>query len=322
MMIRGMLAAATLAASVHALAQGYPNKAVTVIVPYAPGGSVDPVARIFTPRLSERLGQPIVIDNAVGAGGVIGTQKAANAAADGYTLLFSVESAMVIAKLVTPNTVKYDGLRDFAPISLVGSSPLVLVGKPELGARNTAELLQMLRKAPGKLNYATSGIGTSLHLAGELINQIGKVNMVHVPYKVGAQIVTDLAGNQIELAVLPLVSALQAARAGRIKAFGVLDAGRWPTAQDIPALGETAEFKGAEVLVWFGLFAPAKTDAGIVARLSREMNGVLQEGEIAKRLSDLSLRPANYSPAEFAAFLQREHDKFAAVVKTANIKAE
>jgi len=305
-----------------AAAQGYPTRAVTLIVPYAPGGSVDPVARLFTPKLGERLGQPIVVDNAVGAGGVIGTTKAANAAADGYTLLFSVESTMVIAKLVTPSTVKYDGLKDFTPISLVGTSPLVLVGKPELAARNGGELLQMLRSQPGKLNYATSGIGTSLHLAGELINQVARVNMVHVPYKVGAQIVTDLTGNQIELAVLPLVSAQQAVRAGRIKAFGVLDAKRWPTAQEIPALAETPEFKGAEVLVWFGLFAPAKTEGAIVGRLAREMNSVLKDTDIAKRMSDLSLQPANFSPAEFAAFLQKEHDKFAAVVKTANIKAE
>ena len=305
-----------------AMAQGYPTKAVTLIVPYAPGGSVDPVARLFTPKLGERLGHPIVIDNAVGAGGVIGTQKAANAPADGYTLLFSVESTMVIAKLVTPTTVKYDGLKDFTPVSLVGTSPLVLVGKPELAARNAGELLQLLRSQPGKLNYATSGIGTSLHLAGELINQLAKVNMVHVPYKVGAQIVTDLTGNQIDLAVLPLVSAQQAVRAGRIKGFGVLSATRWPTAQELPSLAEQAEFKGAEVLVWFGMFAPAKTDSAIVGRLAREMNAVLKDAEISKRMSDLSLQPANLSPAEFAAFLQKEHDKFAAVVKTANIKAE
>ena len=315
------LAASPVAISL-AYAQGYPTKAVNLIVPYAPGGSVDPVARLFTPRLAERLGQPIVIDNAVGAGGVIGTTKAANAPADGYTLLFSVESTMVIAKLVTPSTVKYDGLKDFTAISLVGTSPLVLVGKPELSARNAGELLQLMRNQPGKLNYATSGIGTSLHLAGELINQVAKVSMVHVPYKVGAQIVTDLAGNQIDLAVLPLVSAQQAVRAGRIKAYGVLNGTRWPTAQEIPSLNEQSEFKGAEVLVWFGLFAPAKTDAAIVGRLARDMNAVLKDAEIARRMSDLSLQPANFSPAEFAGFLQKEHDKFSAVVKSANIKAE
>jgi tripartite-type tricarboxylate transporter receptor subunit TctC len=258
MLIRAVILSAAAAAVFggEALAQGYPSRAITMVVPYAPGGSVDPVARMFTPKLGERLGQPIVIDNAAGAGGVIGTQKVANAAPDGYTLLFSVESTMVIAKLVTPSTVHYDGLKDFAPISLVGTSPLVLVGKPELPAKNAAELLQLLRSRPGKMNYATSGIGTSLHLAGELINQAAHVDMVHVPYKVGAQIVTDLAGNQIELAVLPLVSVYQPARSGRIKAFGVTDPKRWPTSPEIPSLAEVPDFKGVDVLVWFGLFAP------------------------------------------------------------------
>jgi tripartite-type tricarboxylate transporter receptor subunit TctC len=310
------------AVSTAAEAQTYPSRAVTLIVPYAPGGSVDPVARMVTPKLSERLGQPIVIDNAVGAGGVIGTTKAANAPADGHTLLFSVESTMVIAKLVTPSTVKYDGLADFTPVSLVGTSPLVLVGKPDLPAANAVELLKLLRAQPGKFNYATSGIGTSLHLGGELLNQAAKVNMVHVPYKVGAQIVTDLAGNNIELAVLPLVSAHQPARAGRIKAFGVMHPKRWPTAPELPSLGEAPEFRNVDVLVWFGLFAPAKTDAGIVNRLAKEMNVVLSDAEVVKRLEGLDLVPSKISPAEFAAFLRREHDKFAAVVKSSGIKAE
>jgi tripartite-type tricarboxylate transporter receptor subunit TctC len=305
-----------------ALAQTYPARPVTLIVPYAPGGSVDPVARMFTPKLAERLGQPVVVDNTVGAGGVIGTQKASQSAPDGYTLLFSVESTMVIAKLVTPSTVKYDGLKDFVPVSLVGTSPLVLVGKPELPAQNAAELLKMLRSQPGKFNYATSGIGTSLHLGGELINQRAKVQMVHVPYKVGAQIATDLQGNQIELAVLPLQSAHPIVKSGRIKAFGVMDAKRWPTAPEIPSLAEVPDFRGVEVLVWYGMFAPAKTDNSIVTRLSREMDTVLADADISRRMSDLDLKPANFSPAEFAAFLQREHDKFAAVVKAANIKAE
>ncbi|MFM9970077.1 MAG: Bug family tripartite tricarboxylate transporter substrate binding protein [Burkholderiales bacterium] len=320
--IQSAIAIFAFAAAGHALAQAYPTRAINVIVPYAPGGSVDPVGRMVMSKLSERVGQPIIIDNAVGAGGVIGTQKAANAAADGYTLLFSVESSMVIAKLVTPSTVKYDGLKDFAPISLVGTSPLVLVGKPELPARNAAELLALLKSQPGKLNYATSGIGSSLQLGGELVNQTARVHMVHVPYKVGAQMVTDLAGNQIELAVLPLTSAREPARAGRIRAYGVMAPKRWSTAPEIPSLAEVPEFKGVEVMVWFGLFAPAKTEAGIVARLAREMDSVLAEGDMVKRLGDLNLEPARMTPQQFGAFLQREHDKFSAIVKTANIKAE
>jgi tripartite-type tricarboxylate transporter receptor subunit TctC len=283
---------------------------------------VDAVARFVSPKLSERLGQPVVVENLAGAGGVIGTQRVASATPDGYTLLFAVESTIVIAKLVTPSTVKYDGLKDFTPISLVGTSPLVLVGKPGLQANNIVELIQLLRTQPGKMSYATAGVGSSLHLAGELINRQAGVQMVHVPYKVGAQIVTDLIGNQIELAVLPLVMVHQAAKGGKLKAFGVTDSGRWATAPEIPSLGEDPNTKGVEVLVWFGLFAPAKTDRAIVARLAGEMDAVLKDPSISGRLGDLSMKPANLSPTEFAAFLQKEHDKYAAIVKAANIKAE
>ncbi len=315
-------ALALLTAAGLAHSQAYPSRTITMIVPYAPGGSVDAVARFVVPKLSERLGQQVVVDNAVGAGGVIGTQKAANAAADGYTLLFSVESSIVIAKLVTPSTVKYDGLKDFAPIALVGSSPLVLVGKPEIKANNAAELVRMMRAQPGKLSYASSGIGTSLHLAGEMINQKGNVNMVHVPYKVGAQIVTDLQGNQIDLAVLPLVMVQQQVKAGKIKAFGLTDPSRWPSAPEIPTLAEGSDVKGADVLVWFGLFAPSKTPQPIVDKLATEMQAVLKDPDISRRMGDLALKPANLSPAQFGQFLQKEYDKFAAIVKASDIKPE
>jgi tripartite-type tricarboxylate transporter receptor subunit TctC len=317
-----LFAAAWMLCSSLACAQAYPGRPVTLIVPFAPGGSVDIVARLVAARLAQRLGKPVVIDNVAGAGGVIGTAKAGVAPADGYTLLFAAESPMLIAKLVTPGTVKYDGLRDFTPISLVGTSPLVLVGKPELPARTASELVQMMRKEPGRFSYATSGIGSSLHLAGELINQVARVKMVHVPYRVGAQIVTDLAGNQIDLAVLPLVTAMQATHGGRARAYGVLDSRRWPTAPEIPALSDTPEFKGAEVSVWFGLFAPARTDPAILTRLAQEMTAVLQEDGIGKRMLELNVRPADLVLAGFGAFLQREQDKFAAIVKAVNIKAE
>ena len=305
-----------------AFGQAYPNRAINVIVPFAPGGSVDAVARFISPKLTEKLGQPIIIDNVAGAGGVIGTQKAASASPDGYNLLFSVESTVVIAKLVTPSTVKYDGLKDFAPIALVGTSPLVLVGKPDLPAKNLAELAQLLRSQPGKFSFASAGIGGSLHIAGEMINQVARVQMVHVPYKIGTQIVSDLVGNQVELAVLPLIMVHQSAKAGKIKAFGITDPGRWPTAPEIPSLGENPEFKGVDVLVWFGLFAQAKTDPAIVSRLARAMDEVLRDPEIVRRMGDLSMKPANLTPQQFAAFLQKEHEKYAAIVKSANIKAE
>ena len=303
-------------------AQTYPSKPITMIVPFAAGGSVDATARIVADRLAAKLGGTIVIENVAGAGGVIGTTRAARAAPDGYTLLFSVESTIVVAKLVSPSLVTYDGLKDFQPVSMVGSSPLILLGKKDFPANNIAELLKLLKDNPGKYNYATSGVGSSLHVAGEMINAEGKVNMVHVPYKTGAQIPTDLMGNQIDLAVLPLVMALQNIRAGNIKAFGITEATRSDFAPEIPSLAEHPELKNVSVTVWFGLFAPAKTDPAIVEKLHLALAEVVKEPAVVQRLQSANLRPVGNSPKDFAEFLKAETEKFSALVKAADIKAE
>jgi tripartite-type tricarboxylate transporter receptor subunit TctC len=308
--------------STAAFGQSYPTRPITLIVPYAAGGSVDAVARIVTPKLSERLGQNVVIENVAGAGGIVGTQRAARATADGYTLLFSVESTMAIAKLVQPSTVQYDSQKDFQPISLIGTSPLVLAGKKSIAADTTDELIKLLRANPGRFSYATSGTGTSLHVAGEMINLEGKVSVVHVPYRVGAQMVTDLIGQQIDLAMLPLVMALPNYRNGNIKVFGTTEPARSPVAPDLPSLAEHPDLKNVNVTVWFGLFAPAKTDAAIVERLHQAVAAALQEPDVRTKLAETGLRLVGNTPAEFAIFLAQEIEKFSAIVKAANIKAE
>jgi tripartite-type tricarboxylate transporter receptor subunit TctC len=308
--------------STAAFGQSYPTRPITLIVPYAAGGSVDAVARIVTPKLSERLGQNVVIENVAGAGGIVGTQRAARATADGYTLLFSVESTMAIAKLVQPSTVQYDSQKDFQPISLVGTSPLVLAGKKSIAADTTDELIKLLRANPGKFSYATSGTGTSLHVAGEMINIEGKVSVVHVPYRVGAQMVTDLIGQQIDLAMLPLVMALPNYRNGNIKVFGTTEPARSPVAPDLPSLAEHPDLKNVNVTVWFGLFAPAKTEPAIVERLHQAVAAALQEPDVRSKLAETGLRLVGNTPAEFATFLAQEIEKFSAIVKAANIKAE
>ena len=305
-----------------AVAETYPSRYVTMIVPYAPGGSVDAVARVVAQKVGDKLGQSLLVDNVAGAGGIVGTQKASTAAPNGYTLLFSVESTMAIAKLVSPNTVQYDSQRDFVPITLIGSSPLVLAGKTSLPASNIAELMQLLRESPGKYNYATSGVGTSLHVAGEMINQQGHVAMVHVPYRVGSQMVTDLVGQQIDLALLPLVMALPNYQSGSLKAFGVTEPTRSPVAPDIPSLAEYPDLKAVDVTVWFGLFAPAKTDAAIVGRLHDATVAALQEPDMRAKLTEMGLRIVGNTPDEFRSFLAEEIQKFAVVVKAANIRAE
>ena len=302
--------------------QPYPSRPITLIVPYAAGGSVDVVARVVANALGQKLNQNVVIENVAGAGGVTGTQRAARAEPDGYTLLFSVESTMAIAKLVQPHVVQYDSQKDFAPISLIGTSPLVLVGKKDLPASTIAELMVLLRANPGKYSYASSGVGTSLQVAGEMINIEGKVQMVHVPYRVGSQIVTDLMGNQIDLAVLPLVMALPSYRNGNIKIFGITEPERSSLAPDLPSLAEQPELKNVSMTVWYGLFAPAKVDPAIIDRIYQALAAALREPELQAKLADVNLRVVGSSPAEFAKFLADEITKFAAVVKAANIKAE
>lgn len=317
-----LAAVAFIAAGTAGAQPAYPNRPITVIVPFAAGGSVDSTARFVLTKLADRLKQPIVVENVAGAAGTIGTQRAVATTPDGYTLLFAVASPITIAKLVSPGTVRYDALKDLRPIAVVGTSPFVLVGKPDLKPATTAELVRQIRAQPGKLSYATDGVGTSLHLAGELIKQRGNLDIVHVPYKLGPQILTDVSGNQIDLAVLPLVLVQSAVKAGKLKGYGVTSKGRWPTAPDIPSLAESGEFKDLDVVSWYGLLAPARVDPAIADRLATEMAAVLADPEIVKRMGDLALVPVTMTPAQFAAYLAKERDELAAVVKAGNIKAE
>ncbi len=314
---------AALVCSGSAFGQNYPSRLVTLIVPYAAGGGVDAVARIIGEALGERLGQRIVIENVTGAGGVIGTQRAARAQPDGYTLLFTVENTMAVAKLVQPSVVQYDSQKDFQPISLIGTAPLVLVGKKELPANNISELMILLRANPGKYSYASSGVGTSLHVLGEMINVEGKVKMVHVPYRAAPQIVTDLISNQIDLAILPLNLALPSYRNGSVKIFGTSERTRSPLAPDLPSLADHPDLKGVSMTVWYGLFGPAKIDPAIVDRISQALATILRDPTMRAKLAEVHLVNAvGSTPSELAAFLSREIETYSAIVKAANIKAE
>ena len=326
-MMRGILgwivAGTALAFSGSVLGESYPSRPVTLIVPYAAGGGVDAVARVIAESLSERLGQRFVIENVTGAGGVIGTQRAVRAQADGYTLLFAVENTMAVAKRVQPTVVQYDSQKDFQPISLIGTAPLVLVGKKDLPANNIAELMTLLKANPGKYSFASSGVGTSLHVLGEMINVEGKVEMVHVPYRAAPQIVTDLISNQIDLAILPLNLALPSYRNGSVKIFGASERTRSPLAPDLPSLAEHPDLKGVNMTVWYGLFAPANIDSAIVARISETLATVLRDASMRAKLADVHMINAvGSTPAELAAFLGQEIETYSAIVKAANIKAE
>jgi len=316
-----MIAVITAATS-EAFADSFPSRPITLIVPYAAGGGVDAVARALGDKLGEKLGQRVIVFNVTGAGGLIGTQRAVDAEPDGYTLLFAVENTMAVAKLVQPENVHYDAQKDFEPISLIGTAPLVLVGKNDLPASNTMELMTLLKANPGKYSFASSGFGTSLHVLGEMINVDGNVEMVHVPYNAAPQIVTDLMGNQMDLAVLPLNLALPAYRAGSLKIFGESQQKRSSLAPEIPSLAEHPDLKTVDMTVWYALFAPAKVDAGIIDQVSKATAEILHDPAMEKKFAEVYLvNTVGSTPAALASFLGREIEKFSVIVKAANIKA-
>jgi tripartite-type tricarboxylate transporter receptor subunit TctC len=315
-----------LAVALHAVASvaqtTWPSKPITVVVPYAAGTSPDVVVRTIGPEIAKRLGQSVLVDNITGAGGAIGTDRVVRSPADGYTFVLGVESTVLIASMVSPSTVKYDGLKDLVPVTLMASAPLILVGKPSLPANSLDDLLKMLRADPNKYSYGTSGVGTSLHLAGEIFNQVANTHVTHVPYRVSSQLVTELAGNQIDLAMLPIGTVAQHVRAGSIKAYGVTSAKRSPALPGVAAMGEIPALKDVDVTVWFGLLAPAGTDAAIVNRLHKETAEVLADPAIRAKFADLGMSVIGAGPQPFAAFMQGEQRKFARIVKDRNIRAE
>lgn len=313
--------AATLASAAFAAsaAPAYPTKPITLVVGYTAGGSVDLVARTVAPELSKRLGQSVVIENLGGAGGTIGAQKVVKAEADGYTLLLGSGSEVSIARLTNP-AVRYDGEKDLAAITFVGTQPMVLVGKLDLPAKNAAELIALAKAKPGSLSYASSGVGTPLNLAGELIKQQGQVNITHVPYKGASAMATDLLGGQIDLAVMVLSSALPHIQANRVRAYGVTEGKRASVAPNVPALAETPALKGVDMGVWFGLMAPGKTDRAIIDRMNTEMQAVLTIPDVKKKLAEAGVEVSPANPAQFASFVKRETGKYRTIVQTADIR--
>lgn len=296
------------------------GKPITLIVPYTAGGSVDFAARLVAQHLGERLKQTIVVENAAGAGGAIGVARAVRAAPDGYTLVMAPDSPIAIAGLVNPAAVKYDAMKDLAPVGLVNTAPMVLVARPGLAVESMADLVKLAASQPGKLTYATSGIGTVLHLAMEIIKARAKIEVIHVPYRGGAQIVTDLIGDQVDLAMLISVSAAPNVASRRFKGLAVTDDERVRSLPDVPALAESPGFKDFEILAWTGMFAPAGTPAAIVERLNTELNQVLASAEVRGKFADQGAIAGSGSAASFADYIRREQQRYAQIVKDANIR--
>ena len=289
----------------------FPSRPLKIIVPYPPGGTTDLLARILAPRLGERLGQAVVIDNKPGAGGVIGAQQVAKSPADGYTLVFAtIASHAIIPALQSPPP--YDPVKDFAPITLVAGTPNVLLVNNALPASNLAELLALARARPGTLNFGSTSQGGSPHMSGELLKLQARIDIVHVPYKGGGPMLIDLMGGQIQIGFDNLPSSIAQVRAGKVRALAVTSARRWPGAPDIPTLAE-AGVPGYEMSAWFGLLAPAGTPKAVVDRLQREVAAILKLPEVEKQFFELGAEPGGLSPEDFGRYISADRDKWARV---------
>ncbi len=300
-------------------AQSYPQRPIRLVVPYAAGGSTDTVARIVGQRLSERLGQQVVVDNRTGAGTLIGTGIVAQSAPDGYTLLMATPP-LVINPALYPK-VPYVLERDFVPVTNIAASSNLLVVHSALPAKSVRELIALLKAHPGKYNYGSSGIGGASHLATALFASMAGVEVVHVPYKGGAPAVADLVAGRLDLMMANLTTAQPHIRAGRLRALGVGTQQRTPLFPEMPTLAESG-VPGYEANNWNGMVAPRGTPRAVVERLHKEVVAVLGEPAIAERLTRAGLDPIGDTPVEFSKYLKAEADKWEKVVKSAGIKAE
>ena len=287
-------------------AQAWPTaRPITMVVGFPAGGSADMIARTIAEPQGKRLGTPVVIENVSGAGGTIAGQKVVNAAADGYTLFMASGSEVSIARLFNP-AVKYNGETDFTHIGLVGDVPLVLVASPKSGLKSAPDALLKARREPGTLSYASSGVGTVLHVAGELLNQKADTKITHVPYRGAAQMAVDVAGGNIELAYFMTPTALPHIEAGKMVAIGVTTQSRSRAAPQIPSLSETPALKGYDISLWNGLFGPAKMPPAITARLNKELNEVLREPAVWQKLQKAGVETQDSTPQ---ALTQRIRDE-------------
>jgi tripartite-type tricarboxylate transporter receptor subunit TctC len=318
-LLRLTLAIAAFAAGT-AFAQAYPNRPIRLIVPFPPGGGNDVIARIVGQKLSERLGQPVVIDNKGGGNGVIGLNALAQAAPDGYTLGVGAAGPLAVNPSLYEN-LSYDPLRDFAPITNMVNFPLLLVTHPSLKARNVTELIALAKAQPGKIFYASPGSGNSGHLAGELFNSLAKVSITHVPYRGQGPAVSDLLAGQVQMLYSSIPSVIGFVQQGRLNALAVGSAKRLGSMPNVPTIAESG-VPGYEAYSWVGMIAPANTPKDIVTRLNHEIVEILRQKDVEEKLTQPGAIPVGDSPEQFGAYIAAEMKKWGAVVKSANIKAD
>lgn len=302
----------------HAQSQ-YPQKPIRLVAPFAPGGGTDILARLFGQQMNEVLGQQVIVDNRGGAGGTIGTDIAAKAPPDGYTLILVSASHAINPGLY--GKLPYDSVNDFAPITQIATSPGILVVNPSLPVKSVKDLIALAREKPGQINYASAGSGTPPHLAGELFKVMAKIDMLHVPYKGNAPAFTDVIGGQVSLIFPTMPSAMSFIKSGRLRPIAVTSAKRSPAAPDIPTIAESG-LPGYEATSWYGILAPARTPREIVARLHEVLVSIIGSPDMKQKLAAQGLDPVGNTPQQFAGVIKGEIAKWVKVVKASGAKPE
>lgn len=307
------LTLATTLATTLALAGPYPDKPIRLVVPFPPGGTTDLLGRVLATRLSETLGQQVVVDNRPGAGGTIGSDVVAKAPADGYTLLFGTVGTQSINATLYKK-LPFDAQKDFSPLALFAGVPNILVVNPNVPARNVRELVSYAKANPGKLNMGSAGNGTTNHLSGELFKSMAGIEIVHVPYKGSGPAMADLLANQVQLMFDNLPGSLPHVKAGRLRALAVTSATRSPALPDVPTMAE-AGISGYEADVWFGVVAPRGLPPAVASRLSQEITRIAQDKAMRDKLVHAGASPLTSTPEQFSMLIRRDTDKWAKLVR-------
>jgi tripartite-type tricarboxylate transporter receptor subunit TctC len=314
-----LVIAACMLVSGPVLAQAYPTKALRMIMPFPPGGPTDIVGRLVAAKLSEQIGQPVVADSRPGASGNVGLEIAAKSPPDGYTIVLS--SPVIALSPLLYGKLNYDPYKDLAPIALVGALRNVFVVHPSVPAKSLKEFIQIARRNPGKLNYGSGGIGTTTHLAPELLKSLEKLNIVHVPYKGSGLALIGLASGQVDMEVLAVPAALSQIQAGRVRALAVLSPARQSDLPDVPTAREQG-FENFDISVWYGMLAPAGTPREIITRLNAELIKAVGATDMKPRFAQAGVEPLTSTPDEFGQFIKSEATRFGKVIKEAGIKGE
>ena len=314
--------ATSMVASTGAFAQEFPNKTITIVVPFSAGGGVDTIARLLAEKLRGTLKQNVIVDNKAGGSGMIGANAVVKATPDGYTLLLGSAGETAINAFVYKNKMQYNPAKDLAPITLVTRIPNVLVASPTLPVKNIEELVAYGKKNPGKLAYSTSGVGNPQHLNGELLEELAGIHMVHIPYKGASGQLVDVVSGNVDMTFVSYTAAKAFIKDGKVKVIAVTSAKRTSFAPEIPAIAEYKPLAKYQLENWFGLFAPAGTPDAVLQKLNAAVTQAIKDPDLAKRLQDQGGEPAPMSTQQFRDFIKTESVQFQRIVETANITAE